>query len=53
MSTTQPDLVRFLRAYPSYPTTESIDHLRATEYARLDLAEQVYLDYTGGGPEQV
>ena len=49
MSTTQPDLVRFLRAYPSYPTTESIDHLRATEYARLDLAEQIYLDYTGGG----
>ena len=49
MSTTQPDLIRFLKAYPSYPTTEALDQLRATEYTRLDLAEQVYLDYTGGG----
>ena len=49
MSTTQPDLIRFLKAYPSYPSTEALDHLRATEYTRLDLAEQVYLDYTGGG----
>jgi selenocysteine lyase/cysteine desulfurase len=49
MSNTQPDLVRFLRAYPSYPSTEAIDHLRTTDYARLDLAEHVYLDYTGGG----
>jgi len=49
MSNTQPDLVRFLKAYPSYPTTEALDHLRSTEYARLDLAGQVYLDYTGGG----
>jgi selenocysteine lyase/cysteine desulfurase len=49
MSTTQPDLIRFLKAYPSYPTTDALDQLRATEYARLDIAEQVYLDYTGGG----
>ena len=49
MSNTQPELIRFLRAYPSYPTTEAIDQLRATDYARLDLAEHVYLDYTGGG----
>ena len=49
MSTTQPELIRFLRAYPNYPTTESIDQLRATDYTRLDLTEQVYLDYTGGG----
>src|SRR3972149_6982478 len=49
MSTTQPDLIRFLKAYPSYPSTEALDHLRNSDYARLDLAEQVYLDYTGGG----
>ena len=49
MSNTQPDLIRFLKAYPEYPSTEAIDHLRATDYARLDLAEQIYLDYTGGG----
>ena len=49
MSNTQPDLVRFLKAYPSYPSTEDIDRLRATDYSRLDLAEHVYLDYTGGG----
>ena len=49
MSNTQPDLVRFLKAYPSYPSTEDIDRLRATDYARLDLDEHVYLDYTGGG----
>jgi len=49
MSTTQPELIRFLKAYPSYPTTEAIDQLRATDYARLDLAGHVYLDYTGGG----
>jgi len=49
MPKTQPDFIRFLNAYPSYPTTEAIDQLRATDYARLDLAEHVYLDYTGGG----
>lgn len=46
---TNPDFVNFLRAYPSYPTTHIIDNLRATEYARLDVGEHVYLDYTGGG----
>ena len=44
-----PELVAFLHAYPSYPTTHVIDDLRATEYARLDVGEHVYLDYTGGG----
>lgn len=29
--------------------TRALDDLRATEYARLDAAGQVYLDYTGGG----
>src|SRR5512141_2929632 len=44
-----PDLVAFLRAYPTYPTTHIIDDLRATEYARLDVGGHIYLDYTGGG----
>jgi molybdenum cofactor sulfurtransferase len=39
----------FLQAYPSYLRTHIIDDLRTGEYARLDAAEQVYLDYTGGG----
>jgi len=49
MSNTQPELVQFLEAYPEYPTTEAVDRLRASDYARLDVNEQVYLDYTGGG----
>ena len=39
----------FLAAYPSYATTAALDDLRTREYARLDAAGQVYLDYTGGG----
>ena len=49
MSNTHPDFVRFLKAYPNYPSTEALDLLRASDYARLDLAGHVYLDYTGGG----
>ncbi len=49
MSNPNPDFVNFLRSYPSYPTTHIIDDLRATEYARLDVGEHIYLDYTGGG----
>ncbi len=44
-----PELVAFLKAYLTYPTTSTLDHLRLTEYARLDVNSQVYLDYTGGG----
>ena len=44
-----PSLVAFLKAYPAYPTTHSIDRLRLAEYARLDVNEHIYLDYTGGG----
>jgi selenocysteine lyase/cysteine desulfurase len=40
---------RFLEAYPTYRTTESLDALRADELARLDEQGHVYLDYTGGG----
>jgi molybdenum cofactor sulfurtransferase len=49
MANPDPDFVTFLRAYPKYPTTHVIDDMRATEYARLDIAGHIYLDYTGGG----
>ncbi len=39
----------FLRAFPAYGRTDPLDELRDREYARLDQAGQVYLDYTGGG----
>jgi selenocysteine lyase/cysteine desulfurase len=39
----------FLDAYPTYPTTARIDHVRATEFQRLEDLRLVYLDYTGGG----
>jgi len=49
MTKPDPDLVAFLRAYPTYPTTHIIDDLRAAEYSRLDIGGHIYLDYTGGG----
>ena len=49
MTNPDPDFVTFLRTYPAYPATHIIDDLRTSEYARLDLAGHVYLDYTGGG----
>lgn len=39
----------FRRAYPAFDSTQKLDELRATEYARLDRQGHVYLDYTGGG----
>ena len=42
-------LKAFQQKYPTYDSTQSLDTLRATEYARLDAQEHVYLDYTGGG----
>jgi len=41
--------IAFHQAYPEFEKTRVLDELRATEYARLDRAGQVYLDYTGGG----
>jgi molybdenum cofactor sulfurtransferase len=35
--------------YPAYAGTAALDELRARDYARLDAAGHVYLDYTGGG----
>lgn len=39
----------FLKKYPAYETTLSIDTLRAKDYQRLDRDEHIYLDYTGAG----
>lgn len=39
----------FLRTYPAFENTSSLDTLRAKEYARLDEKGHIYLDYTGGG----
>ncbi|GHP01089.1 aminotransferase class V-fold PLP-dependent enzyme [Reticulibacter mediterranei] len=39
----------FQQQFPTFAATRSLDTLRATEYARLDAQQQVYLDYTGGG----
>jgi selenocysteine lyase/cysteine desulfurase len=41
--------VDFLRRFPAYAKSAHIDTLRKQEYARLDAASHVYLDYTGGG----
>jgi molybdenum cofactor sulfurtransferase len=43
------DFQAFKRAHPAFETTAKLDHLRASEYARLDRQGHVYLDYTGGG----
>jgi len=37
----------FLRAYPEYKLTRSIDALRQREYKRLRRSDQVYVDYMG------
>jgi hypothetical protein len=39
----------FRAAHRDYGNTDALDDLRARDYARLDAAGQVYLDYTGGG----
>ncbi len=49
MTKNNPEYQAFLKAWPSYRQTESIDRLRRAEYSRLDTAEHIYLDYTGGG----
>jgi molybdenum cofactor sulfurtransferase len=45
----QEALAAFRQQYPTFDTTRVLDELRATEYARLDPQQHVYLDYTGGG----
>jgi molybdenum cofactor sulfurtransferase len=44
-----PDYAEFIQKYPAYDKTHDVDELRDRDYARLDRAGQVYLDYTGGG----
>ena len=41
-------LAGFQRRYPAYAGTAVLDGMRARDYARLDAAGHVYLDYTGG-----
>jgi len=45
--TSDPRYNQFLAAHPNYPSTSHIDALRQSDYARLDQANHVYLDYTG------
>jgi molybdenum cofactor sulfurtransferase len=42
------DFQAFRQAYPAFDSTQRLDELRLTEYARLDRQGHVYLDYTGG-----
>lgn len=37
----------FLRAYPAYKLTRSLDTLRKSEYKRLKRSDEVYMDYMG------
>jgi selenocysteine lyase/cysteine desulfurase len=39
----------FRAAWPAYAATTALDTLRAREYARLDLQDHAYLDYTAAG----
>jgi selenocysteine lyase/cysteine desulfurase len=39
----------FLQTHPEYASTAVLDDLRASDFARLDAGDHVYLDYTGGG----
>jgi molybdenum cofactor sulfurtransferase len=39
----------FRHAHPEFAATRDLDELRTTEYARLDRAGEVFLDYTAGG----
>ncbi|MDO8963099.1 MAG: aminotransferase class V-fold PLP-dependent enzyme [Coriobacteriia bacterium] len=42
-------LASFERDHPAYAAAAHLDTARTTDYARLDEAGIVYLDYTGGG----
>ncbi|WIG60703.1 MAG: cysteine desulfurase [Ktedonobacterales bacterium] len=39
----------FRALYPAFASTSQLDEMRASDYARLDAAGHIYLDYTGGG----
>ena len=42
-------LAAFAARFPEFDADGAFAELRAGEYGRLDDADQVYLDYTGGG----
>jgi selenocysteine lyase/cysteine desulfurase len=44
----EPALAEFLSAFPAYGRTQALDDLRRREFRRLEVGDQVYLDYTGG-----
>lgn len=44
---TLPTYSDFIKSYPDYESTHSIDELRQQDYSRLDLNHEIYLDYTG------
>jgi len=46
---TQSSYSDFIKSYPDYESTLSIDALRQRDYSRLDANQEVYLDYTGAG----
>ncbi|OQX64844.1 MAG: hypothetical protein B6I38_08955 [Anaerolineaceae bacterium 4572_5.1] len=48
-SSLDPQFIGFLKRYPDYIGTKPIDDIRRSDYARLDVNNHVYLDYTGGG----
>jgi len=41
--------VAFVAEHPGYGAGSALEALRLTEYGRLDVLGQVYLDFTGGG----
>ncbi|KAF5355067.1 hypothetical protein D9756_005519 [Leucocoprinus leucothites] len=43
------DFAKFLQKYPEYALTSPLDTLRETQYTRLALQGETYVDYTGGG----
>ena len=49
LGTVHVDFEAFLAAWPEYAATRALDDIRAREFARLDAAGHVYLDYTGAG----
>lgn len=38
----------FLKAFPEYGLTSTLDNLRASDFSRLDRAGETYVDYMGG-----
>src|SRR3569623_2395652 len=40
---------RFNAQFPAYAGTAALDAIRASDYARLDATNSVYLDFTGAG----